>query len=92
MKAIKILGERQMTVADIEQPVMKANEVLLRLNYVGFCGSDLNTYLEESLIKFLIGDLSLEDDWDGFIGTVEGMGLQSVVDIYQDAYDRYLAR
>ena len=45
MKAIKIPGERQMTVADIEQPELKANEVLLRLKYVGFCGSDLNTWL-----------------------------------------------
>jgi putative aldouronate transport system substrate-binding protein len=54
--------------------------------------SDLNTYLEESLTKFLTGDLSLDTDWDGFISTIEGMGLQDVVDIYQDAYDRYLDR
>ena len=34
-----------MGVVEIDQPVMKANEVLLRLNYVGFCGSDLSTFL-----------------------------------------------
>lgn len=53
--------------------------------------SDLSTYLEESLIKYLIGDLSM-DDWGTFRDTVESMGLQDVVDIYQDAYDRYLQR
>lgn len=46
MKAIRITGERQMetsTIADIED--VKAGHVLLKIKYVGFCGSDLNTYL-----------------------------------------------
>lgn len=34
-----------MGVVDIPQQEMKSDEVLLRLNYVGFCGSDLNTWL-----------------------------------------------
>ena len=34
-----------MAVVDIEEPQMGDDEVLLRLNYVGFCGSDLNTFL-----------------------------------------------
>ena len=32
-------------VAEIEKPELKAGEVLVRIKYVGFCGSDLNTYL-----------------------------------------------
>lgn len=34
-----------MAVVDVEKPEVKAGEVLLKINYVGFCGSDLNTYL-----------------------------------------------
>ena len=45
MKAIQIEKERQMQVVDIPAQEMKPNEVLLRLEYVGFCGSDLSTYL-----------------------------------------------
>ena len=45
MKAIKITAERQMAVVDIEEPRMGDDEVLLRLSHVGFCGSDLNTFL-----------------------------------------------
>ena len=45
MKAIQIPAERQMTVVDIPAQEMAPNEVLLRLNYVGFCGSDLSTWL-----------------------------------------------
>ena len=45
MKAIQIFDYRQMAVVEVEEPQMKSNEVLLRLQYVGFCGSDLSTYL-----------------------------------------------
>ena len=45
MKAIQITGERQMQVVDVPEQEMKAGDVKVRLQYVGFCGSDLNTYL-----------------------------------------------
>ena len=45
MKAIQITAPRQMAVVNIPEQEMKSDEVLLRLNYVGFCGSDLSTYL-----------------------------------------------
>ena len=45
MKAIQISGERQMQVVNVEKQALQAGEVLLRLEYVGFCGSDLNTWL-----------------------------------------------
>jgi threonine dehydrogenase-like Zn-dependent dehydrogenase len=45
MKAIQIVSERQMAVVELPEPELKAGEVLVRLHYVGFCGSDLNTYL-----------------------------------------------
>lgn len=34
-----------MKVVDLEKPVVGAGEVLVRIKYVGFCGSDLNTFL-----------------------------------------------
>ena len=45
MKAIKITDERQMAVVETDLPAMQPNEVMLKLGYVGFCGSDLSTYL-----------------------------------------------
>lgn len=45
MKALKITDERKVAVVELPKPEIKSNEVLLRLNYVGFCGSDLNTFL-----------------------------------------------
>ena len=34
-----------MQVVETDMPAMGAGDVLLRVNYVGFCGSDLNTFL-----------------------------------------------
>ena len=45
MKAIQISAERQIGVVEIPETELKAGEVLLHLEYVGFCGSDLNTWL-----------------------------------------------
>ena len=45
MKAIQITAERQIGIVDIPEQEMRPNEVLLRMEYVGFCGSDLSTYL-----------------------------------------------
>jgi 2-desacetyl-2-hydroxyethyl bacteriochlorophyllide A dehydrogenase len=44
MKAIQISEPSVMKVIDIAEPQMGDDEVLLRMKYVGFCGSDLNTF------------------------------------------------
>jgi 2-desacetyl-2-hydroxyethyl bacteriochlorophyllide A dehydrogenase len=44
MKAIQISEPSVMTVIDMAEPTMGDNEVLLKMRYVGFCGSDLNTF------------------------------------------------
>lgn len=45
MKAIQISHNRELRGIDMEDPQpLAAGEVLLKLQYVGFCGSDLNTF------------------------------------------------
>lgn len=44
MKAIQIQSPGNVAVVDVEKTAVKPGEVLLKLGYVGFCGSDLNTY------------------------------------------------
>ncbi len=45
MKAIKINNPGTIQVVDTELPELKKGEILLKTKYVGFCGSDLSTYL-----------------------------------------------
>lgn len=44
MKALQIVNPGKIRRIEMEKPVPQAGEVLLKLNYVGFCGSDLNTF------------------------------------------------
>lgn len=54
--------------------------------------SDLETYASECVPKFIMGEMDIETQWDEFVGNVEAMGLQNVLDAYQDCLDRYYAR
>ena len=45
MKSVRITAASQMEVADVEKPSLGAGEVMVKIEYVGFCGSDLNTFL-----------------------------------------------
>lgn len=45
MKAIEITQVGEMKQVDRELPTVREGEVLLKLKVVGFCGSDLSTYL-----------------------------------------------
>ncbi|MBO7568789.1 MAG: zinc-binding alcohol dehydrogenase family protein [Bacteroidaceae bacterium] len=46
MKAIQITHSQELSIIEMEKPAaLKAGEVLLKLEFVGFCGSDLNTFL-----------------------------------------------
>lgn len=44
MKTVRINKPFEVCVADIQRPSVTAGKVLVRLAYVGFCGSDLNTF------------------------------------------------
>lgn len=45
MKAVQIVEPLLMEVTDIEKPAVSDGQVLVKIEYVGFCGSDLNTFL-----------------------------------------------
>ena len=52
----------------------------------------ISTYVQESSMKFLIGDMDIETDYDEFINTLKSMQIERLIEIYQTAYDRYKAR
>ena len=54
-------------------------------------GTDIVTYAAETLPKFVMGDLPLSQ-WDDYVATLQNMNIGDIIDAYQAAYDRYLAR
>lgn len=51
--------------------------------------SDVETYMSEVIIKFMIGDMDIDAEWDRYIATMESLGVNDMIAIYQDAYERY---
>lgn len=55
--------------------------------------TDIETYLQEKALAFAIGDTEITDEsWSEFCNTIESMGIQTYIDIYQAAQDRYDAK
>lgn len=53
--------------------------------------SEINTYVSEMTLKFIIGDESF-DNYDAYLSRVKEMGVDEVIAINQAALDRYYAR
>lgn len=54
-------------------------------------GADIEKYATETRDRFISGDLSLDDDWDEYLQTLEDMGLEEYMSVKQAAYERYSA-
>lgn len=53
MKAISINKPLEASIIELEKPIPNTGEVLLKIKYVGFCGSDLTTFLGKNpMVKY----------------------------------------
>ncbi|MCQ2083266.1 MAG: zinc-binding alcohol dehydrogenase family protein [Bacteroidaceae bacterium] len=50
MRLVRIPSPGVISVEEAPKPEVAAGQVLLKMNYVGFCGSDLNTFLGRNLM------------------------------------------
>lgn len=51
-------------------------------------GADIDKYVTEMRDKFISGDVSFSD-WNNYVETIEGMGLEEYMNIKNAAYERY---
>lgn len=54
MKAAYMDGTFEITYRDIEKPVPKEHEVLVKIEYVGICGSDVHFYENGRIGDFIV--------------------------------------
>lgn len=54
--------------------------------------SDIQTYVEEYTALVISGQKDLASSWDEYVANIEAMDLQACIDVYQAAYNRFLAR
>ena len=52
---------------------------------------DLQTYVDERAVAFISGTVSIEDEFDSYISTLQSLQLEEVLKVRQAQYDRYAA-
>jgi hypothetical protein len=50
--------------------------------------TNINTYVDESIARFVVGTMSVDRDWDMFQNNLKNLGLDRYLQITQSAYDR----
>lgn len=52
-------------------------------------GTDIKTYVVQSMAQFITGERDVEAEWDSYIADLEKMGVHEYVKIHQEAYDTW---
>ena len=58
-------------------------------NELALITTDLNSYLDQQITKFIIGELDIDENFDSFVEEAMAMGGTRFEEIYQTAYDRW---
>ena len=51
--------------------------------------ADIDAYVTQMHASFITGEVDIETGWANFLKTLDNMGLQDVLNVYQAALDRY---
>lgn len=52
--------------------------------------TDIEDYISTCMANWFLGNSDVEADWDNYIATLEAMGLETYINIYQEAYTAYV--
>ena len=53
--------------------------------------AEFHAYYLEMVDQFIIGAVDIDAEWENYVDTMNSLGVQDSVEIYQAAYDRYAA-
>lgn len=50
---------------------------------------DINSYVDNFIAMSIIGNLDINNEWDSYLQTLNNMGLEQLIDVYQNKYNEY---
>ena len=54
--------------------------------------TDVETYRDEMMMKFITGTADIETEFDDYLAKLDELGLQELQKVFQDSYDRFALR
>lgn len=73
----------------------RPDEIVGRLTYnqeeldkMGDIAATVNSYINESRVRFITGELDIEKDWDNYVNDLNKMGIEKYIEVTQEFYNR----
>ena len=72
----------------VAEPYPLVNYTEEQMDEISKLTVDIYKYVEESWANWIVNG-GIENDWDGYIAQLNQMGLERLMEIYQEALDSY---
>lgn len=79
--------EQNPKVMDVLPKLKLTDEETSKIQTIGV---EVEKYIAESRVAFITGTRDLDKDWDTYLKELDNMGLQTLLEVYQVAYDRQM--
>lgn len=76
-------------VMDVLPTLKFTDEEISKIQTIGV---EVEKSISENRVAFITGTLDIEKDWDTYLKGLESMGLPTLIETYQVAYDRQMAK
>jgi putative aldouronate transport system substrate-binding protein len=87
--------KNMLTVAKLVDYVPPMEDIIQKINYTqdeidqfNEIRTNLVSYVDESMVRFVMGDLDLDKDWDSYLNELEKLQYKQLVEMDQAAFDR----
>lgn len=54
--------------------------------------ADIQKYVDSSIVQFIVGEMSLEEEWDTYLETLEKLNVERYMEVVKGQYERWLNR
>ena len=58
-----------------------------QLDEIAESKTTINTYVNETIARFSVGALDIENDWDDYLAELDAMGLERYIEVSREAYE-----
>ena len=84
-------GERAKASATGVVPLPMMNYTEAENEEIATIKTDVDAYINQYVAQVVTGAVTLKDSWDDYVATLDKMGLERLIEIYQDVYARAIA-
>ena len=84
-------GERAKASATGVVPLPMMNYTEEENEEIATIKTDVDAYINQYVAQVVTGAVTLEDSWDDYVATLDKMGQERLIEIYQDVYARAIA-